>query len=262
MSGSDKPTIDKAVAIVGASGGLGRAIAERVAQDAAVTLGYRSNRTAAEELAKSITDAGGRTHIARVDVSNGDSVEEFLKEADTHWGRLDSIIVASGPNIPICPIVDVSDETFRIVVETEVIGGFNIIKRGIPMLRKQSRTDRSILFILSTALLRTLAYDGCSAVPKMACLGLIRQTAREVASEGIRLNAIGTGSFAAGHAGRHHDEKSMQDPYIRKIVTDCRSPSGRSGLPTELAGVAAFLISEGASYVNGQILGVDGGYSS
>jgi len=181
MSSSDKSTVHKAVAIVGASGGLGQAIAERIAQDAAVTLGYRSNKTATEEVAKSITDAGGKAYIAQVDVSNGDSVKKFLKEAEAHWGRLDSIVLASGPKISICPIVDVSDETFRIVVETEVIGGFNIIKRGIPMLRKQSGKDRSILFILSTALLRTLAYDGCSAVPKMACLGLIRQTARQVA---------------------------------------------------------------------------------
>lgn len=148
------------------------------------------------------------------------------------------------------------------MVETEVIGGFNIIKRGIPLLRRQPGKDRSILFVLTTAVLRTLAYDGCSYIPKMASLGLIRQTAREVASEGIRLNAIGTGSFEAGIAGRHHDEESMKDPFINSIVTTCRSPSNRSGQPGELANVAAFLISDDASYVNGQCIGVDGGYSS
>ncbi|EXJ87478.1 hypothetical protein A1O3_04438 [Capronia epimyces CBS 606.96] len=254
--------VSKAVAIVGASGGLGRAIAQRVAQRAAVTLGYFANKAAAEELATSIIDAGGKASTAQVDVTNGDSVEKFLVETEAHWGRLDSIILASGPKIPICPIFEVSDEVFRSVVETEVFGGFNIIKRGIPILRKQAAKNRSILFILTTAVLRTLAYDGCSAVPKMACLGLVRQTAREVAAEGIRVNAIGTGSFEAGMASGNHSTEALQNPYINSLVTNCRTPAQRSGDASEIAGVAEFLISEEASYVNGQILGVDGGHSS
>jgi NAD(P)-dependent dehydrogenase (short-subunit alcohol dehydrogenase family) len=81
----------------------------------------------------------------------------------------------------------------------------------------------------------------------MASLGLICQTAREVASEGIRLNAIGTGSFEAGIADRHHDKESMKDPLINSIVTTHKAPSNRSGQPEEVSNVAAFLISEIAS---------------
>jgi NAD(P)-dependent dehydrogenase (short-subunit alcohol dehydrogenase family) len=82
----------------------------------------------------SIIDAAGKAVIAQVDVTSAESVEIFLKGAEARWGQLGSIVLASGPKIPIRPIVDVSEEIFCSVIEIEVIGGFNIIKKGIPLL--------------------------------------------------------------------------------------------------------------------------------
>ncbi|KEF51124.1 uncharacterized protein A1O9_12847 [Exophiala aquamarina CBS 119918] len=252
--------VDMAIAIIGANGRLGSSIALRLAQDSAVTVGYYRNRQKAEDVVAHINDFGLKATIGQVDVSDGLSVEKFLEEAARYWGRLDTVVMACGASIPICPIVEVPDETFRLIVETEVVGAFNIVKRGINILRQQKGTNRSLLFLLSTAVLRTLEYDGCSAVPKMAILKLIQQTTREIGSEGIRLNAVGVGSFA-GLADQQEDEVSKRS-YIDQLVAACRSPANRTGDPKELASVVAFLVSKDASYVNGQILGVDGGHSA
>jgi len=250
----------KSVAIIGASGGLGAAIAERIAQDAVVTLGFRRSKEAAHNLAQKIEANGGRASLQQVDITDLQSVKTFLLAAEAQWGRLDSIVVATGPQIPICPIIDVSPEDFKNVIETEVIGSFNIVKTGIEILRRQSGNNKSILFVLSCSLRRTIDFDGMSFIPKMAVEGLIRQTVREVGKEGLRLNGIGTGGFVVGNAV---EEKSLhENEYFTSVLDNVKTPSGRMGTGDEIANVAAFLISDGATYVNGQILGVDGGYSA
>ncbi|MCJ1304223.1 hypothetical protein MMC08_007035 [Hypocenomyce scalaris] len=251
---------NKSVAVIGASGGIGAAIAERIAQDAAVMLGYRNNRKAADGLAQKIESSGGRASVSQIDITDHHSVQAFLLAAQSEFGRLDSIIVATGPIIPICAIIDVSIDDFKHVINTEVIGSFNVVKTGVKILRQQPGHNKSILFVLSCSLLRTLDYDGMSFIPKMAVEGLIRQTVREIGHEGIRLNGMGIGGFAAGMGDE--DRLNFNNNCVSSIIKDCKTPSGRMGTGAEVAEVAAFLISNGATYVNGQILGVDGGYSA
>jgi 3-oxoacyl-[acyl-carrier protein] reductase len=249
----------KVVAVIGASGGIGYAIAERIAETgAALTLGYNNNQKAARELAEKIKAKGGRASFSQVDISDPESVRDFLSVAEKQWGRVDSIVVATGPTIPICSVMDVSYDVFKSVVNTEVFGSFNIVKEGIVLLRKQPGKNKSILFVLSTALLRTLKHDGLSYIPKMAVMGLIKQTVRDIGGEGIRLNAIGTGAFLSGMGER----VDYGDNNVNDLLEDVMTPSKRWGTGREIADVAEFLISDRATYVNGQILGVDGGYSS
>jgi len=250
---------ERAVAIIGASGGIGCAIAECISHTgAALTLGYLKNQNSASELAEKISRRGCRVSTCQVNISEPNSVRDFLAAAEAEWGRVDSIVVATGPTIPICPVVDVSYEVFRAIVDTEVIGSFNVVKEGIGLLRKQPGRNKSILFVLSTALLRTLKYDGMSYIPKMAVLGLIKQTVRDIGGEGIRLNGIGTGAFTAGMGQR----VDLGNERVTSLLDDVLTPSGKWGSDIEIANVAEFLISDRATYVNGQILGVDGGYSA
>lgn len=250
----------KSVAIIGASGGIGIAIAERVAQDAAVTLGYRSSKEAAHKLAQKIESDGGRAFLHQVDVTNLQSVKDFLLAAENQWGRLDSVVVATGPKIPIGPILDVSVETFRHIIETEVYGAFNVVKSGCEILRRQPGSNKSILFVLSCSLRRTIAFDGMSYIPKMAVEGLIRQTVREGGKDGIRLNGIGTGGYATG--GGPISNENLEDEFVSSVLAEVEAPSGRLGTGDEIASLGAFLISDGATYINGQIVGADGGYSA
>lgn len=250
----------KSVAIIGASGGIGISMAERIAQDAAVTLGYRNSKEPVHELALKIESNGGRAILHQVDVTDSQSVKEFLLAAETQWGRLDSIVVATGPKILIGPILDISLETFKQVIETEVYGAFNIVKSGCEILKRQPGSNKSILFILSCSLRRTIDFDGMSYIPKMAVEGLIRQTVREGGKDGIRLNGIGLGGFATGPGPITNP--SMEDEFVTSVLANVQTPSGRFGTGDEIASLGAFLLSDGATYINGQIIGADGGYSA
>jgi 3-oxoacyl-[acyl-carrier protein] reductase len=197
--------------------------------------------------------------LRQVDITDSQSVKDFLLAAETQWGRLDSIVVATGPRIPICPILDISLETFRHVIETEVYGAFNIVKSGCEILRRQPGSNKSILFVLSCSLRRTLDFDGMSYIPKMAVEGLIRQTVREGGKDGIRLNGIGLGGFATGPGPAI---PGIEDEFMGSVLANVQTPSGRLGTGDEIASLGAFLISDGATYINGQIVGADGGYSA
>ncbi|OCK78171.1 NAD(P)-binding protein [Lepidopterella palustris CBS 459.81] len=255
---SKKRPVSRVVAIIGASGGIGAAIAERISQDAAVTLGYFRSEAQAAKLAQKIQSSGGQASTHQVNTTDHHSVQAFLQAVETQWGWVDSIVVATGPTIPICPVVDVSYEMFRDIIDTEVIGSFNVVKSGVELLRKQPVNNKSILFVLSAALMRTLEFDGMSYIPKMAVEGLIRQTVRDIGKEGIRLNGIGTGGFDAGMGER----VDLTNERVCSLLKDIKTPLGRMGSGLEIANVAAFLISDAATYVSGQILGVDGGYSA
>jgi len=250
----------RVTAIIGASGGIGAAIATRLSQDSIVALGYFHNASAASALAETITSVGGTASIHQVSIADPTSVSAFFSGVVSQHGQLDTIVVSSGPPVPIVPVLDVSFETFRNFVDVEVIGAFNVLKSGIEVFRKSRYSDdnKSILFVLTCALARTLKYDGLSYIPKMAAQGLIKQTVRDIGPEGIRINGIGTGGFDAGMAERI----DVTDERVAELLDDVKTPSGRMGKGEEIAEAAAFLVGKGAAYVNGQILGVDGGYSA
>jgi 3-oxoacyl-[acyl-carrier protein] reductase len=250
----------RVTAIIGASGGIGAAIAIRLAQDSTVALGYYHNASAASSLAETITSAGGSASVHQVSIAEPTSVSAFFSSIMTQHGQLDTIVVASGPTIPIIPVVDVPFSTFHSVIETEVIGAFNVLKSGIQIFRENRypNENKSILFILTCALSRTLKHDGMSFIPKMAVQGLIKQAVRDIGSEGIRVNGIGTGGFDAGMG----DRVDLLDGRVVELLGSVKTPSGRMGTGEEIADAAAFLVGPGSKYVNGQVLGVDGGYSA
>lgn len=251
----------RVVAIIGASGGIGASIARRLSEDrVSLTLGYFRNESKARKLEEEIASRGGRVDVDRIDVTDAKSVQAFFQRIESRWERLDSIVVATGPPMPVCPVLEVTNETFEHIIRTEVVGAFNTIKVGMQLLRRQSVQDKSILFILSTAVQRSIKYDGMSYIPKMAVTGLIKQTVRDFGHEGIRLNAIGTGAIAAGMG--EDDRLDLTDKYRKYVVAEASTPAGRMGSGVEMANVTAFLISDAASYVNGQIVAVDGGYAA
>ncbi|OQU93627.1 hypothetical protein CLAIMM_00109 [Cladophialophora immunda] len=251
----------KAAAIIGASGGIGAAIARRLAGDGVVvSLGYNKNADAARKLEHEIVSQGGRAAVGHIDLTDAESVRIFLHEAAAAWGRLDSIVVATGPPMPVCPLLDVPNEVFERILRTEIIGAFNVVKEGVKVLRQQPERDKSVLFILSTAVQRSLRYDGMSYIPKMAVTGLYKQMVRDYGHEGIRLNGIGTGGIASGMG--EEGRLNLEDPYVNSVVREVCTPRGRMGSGAEIANVAAFLVSDAASYVSGQLLSVDGGYAA
>lgn len=249
----------KAVAILGGSGGLGREVSIRVAKDAAVTIGYYKGLDRANAVVATVTSSGGLAKAEQVDISDPVSVKRFLDQAKLTWGRLDSIIMVTGPPITLGPLVDVPDNLFKSIIDTDVIGAFNVVKYGVPILQAQGIPDASLLVFLAAAVHRTTDWDGLSYIPKKCLEGIIRLTAREVGPSGIRINGIAPGVIDAGIVLTSFQADSWGERVINTVLA--QTPLARMGEATEVANVAAFLISSQASYVTGQIISVDGGYS-
>ncbi len=248
----------KGIAILGASGGLGEAIARRLARRVPITLGYAQNVRKAEALAASIHAAGGTARIAQVDMRQSASVQAFFERAAAHWGGLDAIVSATGPAIPLCPMSEVTEEDFRRIYETDVFGSFNVLKHGSALLKAGG--GGSMVLFLTTAVLRTLENDGMSGGPKTAVAGLLRQTAREMGPANVRCNGVAPGVIDAGIV-----HSSFEISQVAKdVIADCmhKTPLGRMGRPEEVAALVDFLTSSDAAYISGQIIGIDGGYSA
>lgn len=248
---------NRGVAILGATGGLGRAVAQRIARRAPVTLGYHAAAAKAEQLVRDIVADGGRAEARRVDLTDEQSIQQFLGAAVSHWKGLGAVVTATGPALPLGNVSDISEADFRKTYETDVFGLFRVLKHGAATLKSQG--GGAIVLTATTAALRVLEGDGMSAGPKGAAVLLMKQMAREIGAHNVRINAVGPGIIDAGAV---HDVTEISQ-IGREVVGRCleRTPLGRMGRPEEFAALVDFLASEDASYITGQLVAIDGGYS-
>ncbi|HEY2205543.1 MAG TPA: SDR family oxidoreductase [Pseudonocardia sp.] len=246
------------VAVLGGSGGLGVAVVERLARRTPVTVGYLNNAGAAAELVDRIRSGGGSASAAHVDMGDGDSVTDFLAEARSAWGGLEAVVSATGPAIPLCPLDEVTDEDFARIYRTDVLGSFNVIRHAGRTLARDG--GGSIVVFLTAAVLRTLENDGMSGAPKTAVAALMRQAARELGPTNVRINGVAPGVIDAGIV---HSSFEVT-PVAKGVIESClaQTPMGRMGRPDEVAAAVDFLASGDSSYISGQVIGVDGGYSA
>jgi 3-oxoacyl-[acyl-carrier protein] reductase len=247
------------VAVVGGSGGLGEPICLKLAQEGrALLIGYLRNADKAADLVGRIEKSGGTASCRAVDIRNPDDVEQFLAVADALPGGLAAVVNAVGPPIPLKPLVDVSAQDFHDIMETDVSGAFNLLTASARLFSQ--RGGGAIVQLLTTAVLRTLENDGMSGIPKTAIMGMVRQLAREVGQANVRVNAVAPGVIDAGivHSSFTADE------VAQGVIELClqRTPMPRLGQPEEVAALVSFLLGDSAAYINGQVIGVDGGYSA
>lgn len=247
------------VAVVGGSGGLGEPICLKLAQEGrALLIGYLRNADKAAALVGRIENSGGTASCRAVDIRNPDDVEQFLAAADALPGGLVAVVNSVGPPIPLKPLVEVSPQDFHDIMETDVSGAFNLLTASARLFSQ--RGGGAIVQLLTTAVLRTLENDGMSGIPKTAIMGMVRQLAREVGQANVRVNAVAPGVIDAGivHSSFTADE------VAQGVIELClqRTPMPRLGQPEEVAALVSFLLGDSAAYINGQVIGVDGGYSA
>lgn len=249
----------KRIAIFGGSGAQGGAISTKLAENAVITIGYKTNREKAEATVKAIQSKGGRAEIGKVDITDSKSVISFFNLVKEQWGGIDSIVSATGTPFRIKKITDYDDDLFRSIIETDVIGTYNILKHGIPILQQEG--GGAIVLFLTNVINRTIEYDGMSTIPKMAVEGLLRMAAREFGPDGIRVNGVAPGVTETNSI---HKKFDSGDEVARNLVKSVlnQTPLSRRGQLSEIADVVSFLLSDASSYVSGQIINVDGGYSA
>ncbi len=239
----------KVAVVTGGARGIGRAIALRLAREGAgVVVNYLSNQAAADETVSQIEAAGGKAIAAQCDVSNVAQAQALIDRAREVFGRVDVLVNNAGTTRDTL-IMRMTEEDWDLVIDTNLKGAFNCIKAVARPMIKQ-RYGR-IVNVTSVSGLDGNAGQANYASAKAGLVGLTKTVAKELGSRGITCNAVAPGYVATDLTA------SLPDDLVQLAIE--RAPLGRAGTGEDIAAAVAFLASDEASFVTGQILAVDGG---
>lgn len=242
-------TTGQPVALVtGASRGIGRAIALRLARDGhALVINYAGRRADAEEVVATITASGGRAIAVQADIADPDQVAALFAAARAAYGRLD-VVVNSAGGMALAPIAEGGVADFDRIVATNLRGAYLVLGHAA-----RDIADGGRIIALSTSVIG-LALPGYGAyiATKAGVEGLVRVLAKEVRGRGVTVNAIAPGPVATE---LFLDGKSAEQ-IARHVAA---TPLERLGTPEDIAGTVAFLAGPDGGWVNGQVLRANGG---
>ena len=239
----------KSAVVTGASRGIGRAIAIRLAtQGADVAFSYRGNEAAAKETVAAIEALGRRALAIQGDATDPEAAEALVKATLETFGKVDILVNNAGITRDDL-IMRMSLEAFRDVLETNLFGAFYATKAVTrPMLKAKGGRIINITSVSGQA--GQMGQANYSAA-KAGLIGLTKATARELASRGITCNAVAPGFVLT--------ELTKDLPEALQTEITARTPLGRFGTTEEIANAVAFLASDEAAFITGQVLAVDGG---
>lgn len=246
----------KCAIVFGGSGGLGAGCVRALARDwEAVAITYRRSRAKAEAVAAVLPDCC-EGYPVRCDVTDSASVRAAVADVLARFGSIGCVVFSAGCAIHQPYISQIGEELWREVFETETLGFTRVLSAVLPLFREQK--GGNIVAVTSMANTRVIVGDSISAVPKAAIEALCRGISKEEGRFGIRANSVAPGAMNAGAGEQYIAEKMSPDFWenFRKSI-----PLRRYGLAEDIGEAAAFFASDRASYLTGQTLIVDGGYT-
>ncbi|MDO5701491.1 MAG: glucose 1-dehydrogenase [Bowdeniella nasicola] len=250
---------NKAVIITGGAGGIGLYTAIRLASEGAkvalVDVAEEGLKKAKKQLLESVSGAEVITCVA--DVSNEDDVKAYVAATLEAFGSIDGFFNNAGIDGKRFPLPEYTPEEFERVMTINSTGVFLGLKHVLEQMEKQG----------SGAIVNTASIGGILGwssqygyiASKHAVVGMTRAAAAEFACKGLHINAVAPGGIKTPMAADAMRKLNPEDPEAAERQFAAGIPAGRMGTPDEIAGVVAFLLSEDAAFINGQILVVDGG---
>lgn len=213
-----------------------------------VIINYGHSSAAAEEVKNQIEQAGGQAVLMQGDVSSGDDVDRMFKDIKKTWGRLDVLVNNAGINRDTL-LVRMKEDQWDAVLSTDLKSVFFTTKAAASLMMRQR--SGSIINIASVVGITGNAGQANYAAAKAGVIGFTKSVAKELAARGIRVNAIAPGFI----------ETDMTDAIPEKIREGMLEtiPLRRGGKAEDVANAVAFLASDDAGYITGQVLKVDGG---
>jgi 3-oxoacyl-[acyl-carrier protein] reductase len=239
----------KTALVTGASRGIGRAVALRLAAEGAnVVVNYNTRADAAEEVARGAREAGVQALVVQADVAQAADVERLVAATLEAYKRVDVLVNNAGITRDTL-IMRMAEDDWDAVINTNLKSAFLVTRATLrPMLRQ--RAGRIVNITSISGVMGNAGQANYSA-SKAGLIGLTRSTAREVASRNITCNAVAAGVI---------DTEIWQGVPEAAIAALMQMiPAGRKGTPEDVAEAVAFLAGDGAAYITGQVLNVDGG---
>lgn len=235
--------------VTGGSRGIGRAVAMRLAKDGMnLVINYRGNSAAAEETERLCRELGAKVLLVQGDVSRAEDCEKLAEHAKEAFGRVDVLVNNAGITRDGL-LARMTEEDFRAVLDVNLVGPWNMMKAVNRIMMKQ-RYGRIVNLSSVTGLMGNMGQTNYAAA-KAGIVGMTKSYAREVANRGITVNAVAPGFIDTDMT------EAMPEGAKDKIITGI--PMGRTGKPDDVSEAVAFLASEQAGYITGEVLRVDGG---
>ncbi|HEU4387835.1 MAG TPA: 3-oxoacyl-[acyl-carrier-protein] reductase [Blastocatellia bacterium] len=235
--------------VTGGSRGIGRAIVKELSsRGATVAFSYSKSKNLADQLVDEVISAGGHARAFAADVVDARAAEEMVKSVKSEFGSLDYLVNNAGITRDKL-IMMMSEEDWSAVINTNLTGVFNVTKPAISIMVRQKRG--SVLNITSVSGVVGMAGQANYSAAKAGLIGFTKALAKEYARRNVTVNALALGLIETDMTA------GMPEEYRQKMLEQI--PLGRYGSAAEIARVAAFLISDDARYITGQVIQADGG---
>jgi 3-oxoacyl-[acyl-carrier protein] reductase len=245
---------NKVALVTGGSRGIGRAIVEALAgRGCRVMFTFASRETQANEVVSTVRKTGGEVRALRADVAEASSAQAAVRAVLEAFGRIDVLVNNAGTHLPGVAIADTPVAEWDRVLRTNLYGPFHLVQAVLPHMRGQR--GGNIVNISSNVTQRFPANYGAYTVSKVALEAFTRILAKEEGPHGIRVHAVAPGPIRTDML-----QEALNTMGAERAQAFLKSvPLGRAGEPREIAEVVAFLVSDAASYMTGQVVYVNGG---